>query len=189
MIANYSQTLLGSTFAAMFPDRVGRLVLDGVVDADHYVSLAWIGSQRDADKVWSSFFTYCHEAKSACQFYRDNDEVKDIEERYKSVLENLKENPVSFVLKDTLTPLILTYSDVKFAIFMTLYAPMQGFRVAAQLLDILERNLGDYFEFSPTPPSYDLQPICAHPFPQWSYPNDAQRVIMCGDKKYPVSMQ
>ena len=26
-------TLLGATFAAMFPDRVGRVVLDGVVDA------------------------------------------------------------------------------------------------------------------------------------------------------------
>lgn len=29
-------TLLGATFAAMFPDKVGRVVLDGVVDADHY---------------------------------------------------------------------------------------------------------------------------------------------------------
>lgn len=29
-------TLLGATFAAMFPDSVGRVMLDGVVDADHY---------------------------------------------------------------------------------------------------------------------------------------------------------
>lgn len=29
-------TLLGATFSAMFPDKVGRVVLDGVVDADHY---------------------------------------------------------------------------------------------------------------------------------------------------------
>ena len=28
-------TLLGATFAAMFPDRVGRVILDGVVDADY----------------------------------------------------------------------------------------------------------------------------------------------------------
>ena len=26
-------TLLGATFAAMFPDRIGRVILDGVVDA------------------------------------------------------------------------------------------------------------------------------------------------------------
>jgi pimeloyl-ACP methyl ester carboxylesterase len=31
-------TLLGSTFAAMYPKRVGRLALDGVVDAEDYYS-------------------------------------------------------------------------------------------------------------------------------------------------------
>jgi pimeloyl-ACP methyl ester carboxylesterase len=31
-------TFLGCTFASMFPERVGRLILDGVVDADGYVS-------------------------------------------------------------------------------------------------------------------------------------------------------
>lgn len=172
----------------MFPDRVGRLVLDGVVDADHYVAPIWQESQRDADKVWSSFFKYCHEAKSGCQFYRANDEVTDIEERFESVMKTLKENPISYVLKDTLTPLILTYSDVKFLIFMALYAPMQGFRSVAGLLDILERNLGDWFGVYPTPPSYDLKPVCAHSQPRWSYPDDAQRAILCSDKKYPVSI-
>jgi pimeloyl-ACP methyl ester carboxylesterase len=31
-------TLLGATFAAMHPDRVGRVILDGVVDAEDYYS-------------------------------------------------------------------------------------------------------------------------------------------------------
>lgn len=30
-------TFLGNTFASMFPDRVGRIVLDGVVDPDAYI--------------------------------------------------------------------------------------------------------------------------------------------------------
>ncbi|KAA8573083.1 hypothetical protein EYC84_003613 [Monilinia fructicola] len=180
-------TLLGSTFASMFPDRVGRLVLDGVVDADHYVAPIWKESQRDADKVWSSFFKYCHEAKSSCQFYKPNDEITDIEERFESVMENLKENPISLVMKDTLTPFILTYSDIKFVVFMALYAPMQGFRSLAALLVILERNLGDWFEFDTTPPSYDLKPVCEHSQPRWSYADDAQRAIMCSDKRYPLN--
>jgi pimeloyl-ACP methyl ester carboxylesterase len=29
-------TVLGSTFAAMFPDNVGKLVIDGVLDMDNY---------------------------------------------------------------------------------------------------------------------------------------------------------
>lgn len=31
-------TLLGATFAAMHPDKVGRMALDGVVNADDYYS-------------------------------------------------------------------------------------------------------------------------------------------------------
>ncbi|KAF5875581.1 putative alpha beta-hydrolase protein [Botrytis fragariae] len=180
-------TLLGSTFAAMFPDRVGRLVLDGVVDADHYVAPIWLESQRDADKVWSSFFKYCHEAKSACQFYRENDKVKDIEERFESFMERLKENPIPVVSKDILAPFLVTYSDVKYQIFLTLYAPLYGFRAAAELLDALERNLEGWFELVPTPPSYDLELVCNHSLPKWSYYDDAQRVILCSDKKYPLN--
>ncbi|KAF7862938.1 uncharacterized protein EAF02_010487 [Botrytis sinoallii] len=140
----------------MFPDRVGRLVLDGVVDADHYVAPIWLESQRDADKVWSSFFKYCHEAKSACQFYRENDKVTDIEERFESFMERLKENPISVISKDVLAPFLVTYSDVKYQIFLMLYAPLYGFRAAAELLDALERNGEDWFDFIPTHPSYDL---------------------------------
>jgi pimeloyl-ACP methyl ester carboxylesterase len=36
-------TLLGETFAAMYPDLVGRMVLDGVVDADrHYAGQSFL---------------------------------------------------------------------------------------------------------------------------------------------------
>ncbi|KAF7907726.1 uncharacterized protein EAF01_005312 [Botrytis porri] len=180
-------TLLGSTFAAMFPDRVGRLVLDGVVDADNYVAPIWLESQRDADKVWSSFFRYCHEAKSACQFYRKTDKVTDIEERFESVMWRLKESPISLVSKDTLIPFLVTYSDVKYQIFQTLYAPLYGFQAVAQLLDILERNPEDWIEFTPTPPLNDFEFVCKHSQPKWSYFDDAQRVILCSDKKYPLN--
>lgn len=150
--------------------------------------MQWIESQRDADKVWSSFFKYCHEAKSACKFYRENDKVTDIEERFESFMERLKEKPISVISKDILAPFIVTYSDVKYQIFMTLYAPLYGFRAAAELLDALERNREDWFEFLPTPLSYDLGLTCNHSLPKWSYFNDAQRVILCSDKKYPVSI-
>ena len=34
-------TYLGNTFAAMFPDRIHRLVVDGVVDAKNYKETLW----------------------------------------------------------------------------------------------------------------------------------------------------
>jgi len=37
MFANHTQgTVLGATFSAMNPDRVSRVILDGVVDTDDY---------------------------------------------------------------------------------------------------------------------------------------------------------
>ena len=35
-------TVIGATFAAMHPDRVGRVALDGVVDADDYYNGLWM---------------------------------------------------------------------------------------------------------------------------------------------------
>ncbi|KAM3075462.1 hypothetical protein ACMFMG_007609 [Clarireedia jacksonii] len=180
-------TLLGSTFAAMFPDRVGRLVLDGVVDADHYVSPIWLESQRDMHKVWASFFNYCHTAKFACRFYRDGDQVKDIEQRYQAVMEDLQENPLPLVLRDSKTPALLTVSAFKLQVFQSAYAPMNQFPLLALALDILDRKLGEILEYTPTPPSYDLKPVCEHAGPQRNYPNDAQRAILCGDKRYPLN--
>jgi len=42
----------------MFPDRVGRVILDGVVDADLYVSPIWSDSVRDADASKSLLLKY-----------------------------------------------------------------------------------------------------------------------------------
>ncbi|PQE16873.1 alpha beta-hydrolase protein [Rutstroemia sp. NJR-2017a BBW] len=180
-------TLLGSTFASMFPDRVGRLVLDGVVDADQYVSSVWFGSQTDMDKAWASFFTYCHTAKSACRFYRDGDKVEDIDHRYQAVMEELRENPLPLVMRDSMMPAILTVSDFRLQIFMSAYAPIWGFPLIATALDILDRKLGEILEFIPTPPSYDLKHVCEHASPQLYYPGDAQKATLCGDKRYPLN--
>ncbi|EJF61455.1 alpha/beta-hydrolase [Dichomitus squalens LYAD-421 SS1] len=57
-------TLLGSWFVNMFPDRVGRVILDGVVDpvsfATEQISLnAANFLLKDADKVYEAFITGC----------------------------------------------------------------------------------------------------------------------------------
>jgi hypothetical protein len=163
-------------------------VLDGVVDADQYVSSVWFESQTDMDKAWASFFTYCHTAKSACRFYRDGDKVEDIVKRYQAVMEDLRENPLPLVMRDSKMPAILTVSDFRLLVFRTAYSPIGGFPLIATALDILDRKLGEILEFTPTPPSYDLKPVCEHASPQRNYPGDAQRATLCGDKRYPVSI-
>lgn len=55
-------TILGQTVAAMFPDRVERLLLDSVVLARDYYAGGWITATRETDESIAHFFEECVEA-------------------------------------------------------------------------------------------------------------------------------
>ena len=55
-------TVIGQTFAMMFPNRVGRFVLDGANDAEDYYSATGEKNIYLADNAFSTFFTYCSKA-------------------------------------------------------------------------------------------------------------------------------
>jgi pimeloyl-ACP methyl ester carboxylesterase len=117
-------TILGATFAAMHPDRVGRLILDGVVDpADHYAG-RWLTQLQDSDKIVSQFCAYCFEAgPTKCPFYTGSSPA-DVEARFTSILFHLKENPIAVVpLDDTTGPEMVTYNDVHLRLLSGLYFP------------------------------------------------------------------
>ena len=172
----------------MFPGRVGRVVLDGVVDADHYVAPVWADSIMDSDTISESFNEYCHQAKEKCAVYRQGDEVRDIRDRIQGVQEKIKENPITFIEPNTKMPVILEYALLKSLQFMTLYSPTGLFPLLAQVIDTLYREdieqLRSILFVGGGP---DLHGICAPPLPAWLYPNEAQGTIMCSDKRYPVS--
>ncbi|KAK1465743.1 hypothetical protein CMEL01_11735 [Colletotrichum melonis] len=55
-------TVLGQVFASMFPDRVGRLVLDSNLIADDYADTTWKTGQRDTERALHHLFDECVEA-------------------------------------------------------------------------------------------------------------------------------
>ncbi|KAG4431992.1 hypothetical protein IFR05_012520 [Cadophora sp. M221] len=67
-------SMIGQTFASMFPSRLGRIAVDGVVDPDLYVTADINAiSTIDQDKVFSTFFVYCHHAGPVlCPFHTGN---------------------------------------------------------------------------------------------------------------------
>jgi pimeloyl-ACP methyl ester carboxylesterase len=68
-------TALGATFASLFPERVGKMILDGVVDSEMYYRGAWDDNMNQADEAVESFFTYCHAAgPEKCGFYANSTE-------------------------------------------------------------------------------------------------------------------
>lgn len=131
-------TIIGSTFAAMHPDRVHRLVIDGVVDpADHYAG-SWLTQLQDSDTIISKFCEYCFRAgRGRCPIYADSSAA--IEARFTSILLNLKASPIAMLPsaldKGSVGPALVTYGDAHLLLLSAMYFP---FAVAEDFFGILQ---------------------------------------------------
>lgn len=134
-------TVLGTTFASLFPDRIGRMVLDGVEDADDYYRGVW-ETQFDTTKAVEDFFFYCHQAgPDACAFWANSTQA--IADRTKKVLEAVRQDPVPFT-DASLTPYpqLVGYEALVFYLFFALYTPIERFPIAAQIFAEMENRNG-----------------------------------------------
>lgn len=172
-------TVLGATFASMFPDKVGRMILDGVSHVDRYVNPVWERSIVDADAIWDKFFDYCAENEVMCSFYRSGDGPEDIRQRFREVLARLEDHPYIVFPAQVNIPSLLTASDVKKTIFFIgLYAPTIAFPLIADLLNHIFSNTLDNVEVG-----QGMVPLCGNLTLPW-WPDDARRAIACIDKQY-----
>jgi pimeloyl-ACP methyl ester carboxylesterase len=67
-------TELGATYAALFPERVGRLVLDGAIDPTISEEQGLIGQADGFERAFRSYLADCL-AKSGCPFSGDVDQA------------------------------------------------------------------------------------------------------------------
>ncbi|KEF61897.1 uncharacterized protein A1O9_03469 [Exophiala aquamarina CBS 119918] len=129
-------TYLGNTFASMFPERVGRIILDGVVDADDYAATGWTSNLRDNAKTWSKFFEYCFEAGPKCAFYEpSNKSPNDIRARVDAFLEKLKEEPIPLIVAGN--SVLLTHYILRISLHTSLYFPNSFWPLLARWLQVL----------------------------------------------------
>ncbi|KAF1365712.1 alpha/beta-hydrolase [Lizonia empirigonia] len=134
-------TVLGATYATLFPDRIGRLILDGVVDLETYYQGAW-GGLGQSDEAVLSFAKACHAAgKDKCAFYSPT--ADEVAKRMRSVLKNLRNDPVP-VADPTVSPVptLVTYEDLVLTLMAGVYFPLQGFPPLAQIFADLEQRNG-----------------------------------------------
>ncbi|KAF2835013.1 alpha/beta-hydrolase, partial [Patellaria atrata CBS 101060] len=180
-------SLLGATFAAMFPDRVGRVILDGVVDADHYVAPIWSESIQDTDKVLSMFYRHCVMVASKCSFFRPFDTETTLAARLHEVEARLRNNPIVTVDKYSNAPSVFSYSDLRLLLFSIMYSPVQLFPILSDILNYIyeedteffSRGWGAYLDYKPFCTNDSLGPI--------ERAGEAQLAIMCSDKRYPLN--
>jgi pimeloyl-ACP methyl ester carboxylesterase len=177
-------TYLGATFASMFPDRVGRMILDGVVNSDDYNSSLGNGSMHDSDKAMASFYTYCvHVGPEICPLATINSTAKDVELRVHNVVQSLYHNPIQ--VSSPHGPEILTYTNIKYALFTSIYQPMVFFPFIAQLLAAVEQGggsiLDDLVRAQRPAHIYSCAINGSVDNQQPHYPEDATIAILCSD--------
>ena len=123
-------SILGPTFAALYPDRVERMIIDGVLALEDHYNGGWEGALANSDEAARFWFKRCFEAgPQICAFHQNATSWQELEKRYWSLLHNLKENPIG--LGDPLSPAAIEYEEKEGAIITPSVLTWQA--VASQL--------------------------------------------------------
>ncbi|RFU27218.1 hypothetical protein B7463_g9121, partial [Scytalidium lignicola] len=137
-------TVLGSTLAALYPERVRRAILDSVVAPQSFFNVSQEESLVDSDEVLVKFAFLCHKhGPQSCSFYRDSPEtiLRDIE----SISSGLTSTPLAVPASSYRGPETITSSDLKRLIGQCLYDPRSSFPVLGRLLQDLSTEDGASF--------------------------------------------
>ncbi|ESK88631.1 hypothetical protein Moror_3085 [Moniliophthora roreri MCA 2997] len=168
-------TALGSTFAAMFPDKVQRLVIDGVLDVqDDYYTMGWKDVVSDTDATLKWFFKDCHDAGAEkCSFYESSAEA--IEERLNRLYQSIIRAPVPVRGAG-----LIDYASLRFVIFNALYYPLTRWSTLATALADLEKGNGTTLAqmsglVPSSSPDSDDAPV------SFANNDESQTVIVCND--------
>ncbi|KAI0444050.1 TAP-like protein-domain-containing protein [Xylaria telfairii] len=113
-------TDLGATLAALFPERVEKLILDGVFNPiQYFYERADSEGFASADDTFSEFFRQCVSTPEVCNLAgnRPNATAKELESATYDLIDELKYRPLAY------DGLIIGYAELKSAIRFALYAP------------------------------------------------------------------
>ncbi|KAI8892109.1 hypothetical protein BC833DRAFT_626151 [Globomyces pollinis-pini] len=116
-------TALGNTYANMFPDNVGRMILDGVVNPNHYYGDAFdfLKGLVDLDATFESITNACDQATvEECPLSKQGSkDGKTASQTIHSVIESLKSKPL--IVNQTSIPAVITSEMASKVLFRSMY--------------------------------------------------------------------
>ncbi|KAK3046527.1 hypothetical protein LTS18_013344 [Coniosporium uncinatum] len=135
-------TTLGQTYAQMFPERVHRVIIDGVShQAPWYNNELLVPDDvSSTDAVYDGFVKECFKAGDACALAAGHTSAKELHENLTSSLLALYDDPIPVYINASLHGEI-TFFDVAWdAIFPSLYKPTGWPQLAENLAALLKGN-------------------------------------------------
>ncbi|KAI9147281.1 putative hydrolase [Paramyrothecium foliicola] len=153
-------TVLGQTFAAMFPDRVDRMLLEAVLLAEDYYSGRWLAATRDVESSLENFFRECiklgPETCPPASFHSNSTTPQSLMKELAQVLQELIDEPVyvgteylvrEWWRQDSRNPV---YLQLKFNIMNFLFNPIYFLPLVGTIQEALGRNWTSFM--TPLPP-------------------------------------
>ncbi|KAF2662918.1 hypothetical protein K491DRAFT_7274 [Lophiostoma macrostomum CBS 122681] len=132
-------TILGATFAALYPDRVDRIILDGNAEEIMYWTGTWNRTLVQADEAFNQFFKTCFEGGDACAIWEPSVEL--VAQRFNNLLTALSVHPIS-VVSDAHLPVVVTDTNLRYAFLAGLIRPIDVFPALAIAVKELEQRNG-----------------------------------------------
>lgn len=134
-------TVIGQTLAALYPDRIGRVINAANVDSEEHYNGLTRGSVSDTDKSMREFFQLCSEAgEKNCLFARNSTTAQDLETRFDDLLSRIDREPAEVADPASGDAQKITRSSVLERVHRWLYSPTTMFPLMAHALAGLENG-------------------------------------------------
>ncbi|CAE6452473.1 unnamed protein product [Rhizoctonia solani] len=136
-------TMIGIYFVNMFPDRVGRVVLDGVLDPEYYANRPahemWSIKPESTDEAFTGFVTACAAAgPSGCALATQNSTADSIRKQLSDVID------AAYDYKREVGPNAeISSAGIRMLLYKGMYTPIEWPTLAEQLAPLVEvvRNI------------------------------------------------
>ncbi|KAI9892612.1 MAG: hypothetical protein M1814_001305 [Vezdaea aestivalis] len=166
-------TVLGATYASLFPDDFTGMVLDGFVNSENHYGPTDNGytSVRDAERRFQFFFESCSAGGAEhCPFWKAT--AAEVRKRYAALEEALRKKPVA---PSSGRP--FDYSALHDVVTLALLNPRDFFGFAAGVMAEAESGqAGPLIGFA-------LGPIPPYEYPGYEIPPEFTQLIQCVDSQ------
>ncbi|EJD39188.1 alpha/beta-hydrolase [Auricularia subglabra TFB-10046 SS5] len=166
-------TTIGQYLATLHPDKIERMIIDGVQDGYHWLNALNYDITKDMGLVIDEFYKNCVDAgPSRCAVWEKT--PRAVERRMTHILDQLRNEPISVSYAAT-GPFVLTEDVFLEIAFSAFYHPLTGFPGVADLALAVEAKNQTFLS------AMARVPADASDFPPWDQPNEAVFAVECAD--------
>lgn len=139
-------TLLGQTYAGLFPERSKRVIIDGVVNQfDWYNEITESEPFTDTERVFDGFLDECIKAGDNCTLSTLAQSKEELFDKILGLADSIYDEPLSVYVNSTSWGTVDYFAIMSRAVFPALYKPATWYDVADRLAKMLQGDPTEVF--------------------------------------------